>query len=58
MSDLAIRQWQKDEKEIKLTCGKRANGTVLPRRAPDAAAPLAHLARMMRMIEIRDSTRQ
>ena len=41
LADCALRRWQKDEKEIKLTWGKRANGTVLPWRAPDAAVPAA-----------------
>ncbi len=42
-ADRAIRRWQKDDKEIKLTWGKRADGTILPRKAPDAAVPAAPL---------------
>ena len=51
LADRALRRWQKDEKEIKLTWGKRADGTVLPRRAPNAAVPAAP---PRRMIEIND----
>ncbi len=40
-ADRALRRWQKDEREIKLTWGKRADGTILPRKAPDAAVPAA-----------------
>jgi hypothetical protein len=40
-ADRALRRWQKDEKEIKLTWGKRADGTILPLKAPDAAVPAA-----------------
>ena len=41
MADRAMRRWQKDEKEIKLIWAKRADGTILPRRLPDAANPAA-----------------
>jgi len=50
-SDRAIRSWQKEEKEIKLTWGKRADGTHLPKRDLSLLAHLFHLATMMRMIE-------
>jgi hypothetical protein len=54
IADRALRRWQRNEKEIKLTWGKRADGTILPRRVPDAAAPAAPPTRMIRMIEIND----
>jgi len=54
LADRALRHWQRDEEEIKLNWGKRADGTILPRSVPDAAVPAAHLARMIRMIEIND----
>jgi len=38
-SDRAIRSWQKEEKEIKLTWGKRADGTHLPKRASESTCP-------------------
>ena len=41
LADRALQRCQKDEKEIKLTKGKRADDAVLPRRAPDAAVPAA-----------------
>ena len=41
LADRALRRWQKDEKEIKLIWGKRADGTLLPRRVHDAAVPAA-----------------
>ena len=40
-ADLAIRRWQKEEKDIRLTWGRRADGTTLPRVAPNAAVPPA-----------------
>ena len=39
VADRAMRRWQKDEKEIKLIWAKRADGTILPQRLPDAANP-------------------
>ena len=41
VADRAMRRWQKDEKEIKLIWAKRVDGTILPRRLPDAANPAA-----------------
>jgi hypothetical protein len=41
VADLAIRRWQKEEKVIRLTWGRRADGTTLPREAPNAAVPSA-----------------
>lgn len=38
-SDRAIRSWQKDEKEIKLTWGKRADGMHLPKRESESTRP-------------------
>ena len=41
VADLAIQRWQKEEKDIRLTWGRRADGTTLPRVAPNAAVPPA-----------------
>ena len=41
LADRTMPRWQNVEKEIKLIWAKRADGTVLPRRVPDAANPAA-----------------
>ena len=41
LADRALRRWQKDERDIKLIWGKRADGTLLPCRVPDAAVSAA-----------------
>ena len=40
-ADLALRRWQKNENDIRLTWGKRADGTTLPRIEPIAVVPAA-----------------
>ena len=40
-ADRALRRWWKDEKEVKLIWGKRADGTPLPRWVADASIPAA-----------------
>jgi len=41
IADRALRRWLKEEKDIKLNWGKRADGTPLPPKIPDAAVHAA-----------------
>ena len=53
IADRALRRWLKDEKDIKLNWGKRADGTPFP-RFPMQLFPLLQLAKSPRTIEIID----